>query len=331
MPTLPRPLARPVRGTVARYTVAIAAFLLGLGLREAFNFALPPGLPFLTFFPAIIFATFLAGRGPGILCAALSLLAAWYWFIPPFGQFKIDGQIFTALLFFGLVSAVDIALIDGLQARQERLQENRRRLQEMADHQTLLFKELQHRVANNLASVSSMLRLQRREIERDPSCALDVIDRADQRIELMGRIHRQLYDPAAMSIPVSEHLARVVDQARQVSGRGDIAVRCEADDVHIEISRLMTLSLLVTELVSNSLKHAFAAGQTGEVLVTLRRADDGELRLVVADNGNGMAPPQVGDRKRLGTAIIAGLTTQLGGTSETASDAGVRTEIGFRS
>ena len=64
--------------------------------------------------------------------------------------------------------------VSGLQQRQEKLVESQRQLAAMADQQTLLFQELQHRVANNLASVSSMLRIQRRQIERAPETALAV-------------------------------------------------------------------------------------------------------------------------------------------------------------
>ncbi|MEL0253398.1 MAG: histidine kinase dimerization/phosphoacceptor domain -containing protein, partial [Novosphingobium sp.] len=81
----------------------------------------------------------------------------------------------TALAFFTGVVVVDILLIDGLQQRQQRLVESQQQLAAMAEQQTLLFQELQHRVANNLASVSSMLRIQRRQIERSPELAITVM------------------------------------------------------------------------------------------------------------------------------------------------------------
>lgn len=329
MSDLPRSLTRPLRGTIARYASAIGLCVISTLLRFAIDDWLPPGFPYLTFFPAVIMATFIAGRGPGILCAILCGLAAWYWWISPIEAFMLDGKIAVALLFYAFVVAVDIALIDGLQSRHLRLVDSQRQLEQMAEHQTLLFKELQHRVANNLASVASMLRLQRREIERNPALALSVIDRADARIALMGRVHRQLYDPLAADVAVPEHIAEIVRHACEVAGRNDVSVAVDAEPVRIEISRLMTLSLLISELLTNSLKHAFAPGETGQVTVSLKRAADGRLALCVADNGRGMTARAPGESKGLGTAIAKGLAVQLGGTIEVVSDGGLRTTVRF--
>lgn len=327
------------RGAPLRYAIALALFALALGLRYAADRLFPPGFPFLTFFPAVIVATFVAGRGPGIVCGVLSGLAAWYFFVPPLHSFGINAQVATAMLFYTGVVAVDIVLIDGLTRRQRQLQDSQRRLAEMADHQALLFKELQHRVANNLASVASMLRLQRRQIERQPDLALKLIDQADERIELMGRVHRQLYDPAAQSRPLAELIAHAVEQAREVSDAGLVETRLTVDDVQIDVGRLLTLVLLLTELLTNSFKHAFAPGQRGQVEVRLERCEGGMLCLTVADNGRGLpgaaddatGPGTVMARptRSLGTAIIAGLVNQLGGTARTRSARGLTTSVTF--
>lgn len=314
------------RGRAARYTLGVALFALALFLRWIADALFPPGFPFLTFFPAVIVATFIAGRGPGIVCAILSGLAAWYFFVPPLLSFAINTQVATAMLFYTGVVAVDIFLIDGLTRRQRQLEDSEARLAEMAAHQALLFKELQHRVANNLASVASMLRLQRRQIERNPALALPLIDRADERIEMMGRVHRQLYDPAAQARPLADILAHAVAQAREMADADGVDVRLTVDDVRLEVGRLLPLVLLITELLANSFKHAFAPGETGQIEVRLERAEAGTLCLTVADNGRGLpaADPQdsavgggVRPRRGLGTAIIAGLVAQLGGSHHT--------------
>lgn len=331
MKPLSRALAHPVRETVVGYLLGFGLFLTGLAVRALVNDWLPPGFPYLTFFPAVIIATFIAGLGPGILCAVLSGLAAWYWYIPPYNGFWLSGQIATALLFYVCVVTVDIWLIHGLQRRQEKLVESRLRLEQMAEHQALLFTELQHRVANNLASIASMLRLQRRQIERDPQSALGLIDRADERIELMGRIHRQLYNPAALATPVSEQIALAVRQAQEVVGADGISIDVEIAEVRLELSRLMTLNLLITELLTNSFKHAFADGEPGAVRIVMERSGKTDVRLTVSDNGRGFDPEQVvaGPRRGLGTAIIAGFVAQLGASMETRIDGGVTTVIRF--
>jgi len=331
MPISPLKFVQPLRHPVARYASAVGLFGLAFGIRWMADHLFPPGFPFLTFFPAAIVATFLGGRGPGFLCGLLSGLTAWYFFISPAHSFKMDGQVAVALAFYAFVVVVDVLLIDGLTRRQRQLVESQARLEKMAEHQTLLFKELQHRVANNLASVASMLRLQRRRIERDPSSALDVIDRADERIELMGRVHRQLYDPLALELPVADQIARAVEQAREVGAAAHVPVSVEVADVRLEISRLMTVVLLITELLTNSFKHAFADQPAPAVRVVLERREKAMLRLTVADNGRGIdaGQPSPALSRGLGTTIIRGFVAQLGGTMEVDGTNGTTTVVNF--
>lgn len=332
MTLLPRAIFKPIRGNVSRYGAAILFAGLGAGVRFLVDDVLPPGFPFVTFFPAVIICTFLAGRGPGIVCAVLSGLASWYWFIPPFQTFAIDSSVVAAMLFYVLVVAVDVALIDGLLQRQQRLVESQRQLAEMAEHQTLLFKELQHRVANNLASIASMLRLQRRRIERDPSSALAVVDSADARIELMGRVHRQLYDPAARQLALPQQIDHVIRQAQDLAGASHISIIVDAIDARITVDRMMTLMLLISEVLTNSMKHAFPEGRAGEVRLTLERNLGGRLCMMIQDNGIGFQDqqPDATSRQRgLGTTIIRGFAAQLNGTLKVDGSNGMTTVIEF--
>lgn len=327
-----RALFRPVRGRLTAYSLAVVFALVATVLRFAADHLLPPGFPFLTFFPAVIIAAFLGGRGPGAVCGIISLLASWYYFIPPFESFALSGPVATALLFFTAVVVVDVLLIDGLQQRQARLEESQHQLAAMADQQTLLFKELQHRVANNLASVSSMLRLQRRQIERDPASAMRILESADSRIELMGRVHRQLYDPAARELAVPEQIASVVRHAQDVAAASHVTIEVNAVNARIAVDRMMTLMLLVTEVLNNSIKHAFVIGQPGEVRLTLERSGNSSLRLTIADNGKGFDPASGNEAPRhrgLGTTIIKGFVSQLGGEVTTDSSNGVTTVVEF--
>lgn len=327
----PHVFFRPIRGTGPRYITAILLAGLGTGVRFASDRMLPPGFPFLTFFPVVILCTFVAGRGPAIVCAVTSGLAAWFWFIPPFHSFHADGPVLTAMALYSFVVAVDITLIDGLLSRQRKLVENQRQLADMADHQTLLFKELQHRVANNLASISSMLRLQRRRIEREPASALALVDSANARIELMGRVHRQLYDPASRQTAIADQIGQVVRHAQDVADAQHVAVAVDAVDARIAVDRMMTVMLLVTEVLTNSIKHAFAEGQPGHVQLTLARIDNGRLRLTVADNGRGLPEPTEGSVRTngLGITIIRGFASQLNGTLHVDGSNGVTTVVEF--
>lgn len=110
------------------YGFSLAAFGMALALRFLLQDALPPGFPFLTFFPAVIISAFVAGTRAGLLCTALSFAAVWYWFLDSPGSFAITYGGALALGFFAMIAAVDIALIwaasnsvDRLAAQQAQL------------------------------------------------------------------------------------------------------------------------------------------------------------------------------------------------------------------
>lgn len=109
------------RNVVLGYGVGLVAFIAALVLRFWLDATLPPGFPFLTFIPAVIISAFLAGSRAGLLCAALSFLSAWYWFIGEWEEFELNYGAAVALGFFTFISAVDIAIIEVVARAVDRL------------------------------------------------------------------------------------------------------------------------------------------------------------------------------------------------------------------
>ncbi len=132
--------------------LAVGMFAGAWGLRAALDDVLPPGFPYLTFFPAVILTTYLCGLRPGITCAVLGGLAAWYQFLPPYGSFDLTGPTAVALVFYAFIVAVDIALIHTMHVSGDRLRAERGVTAALYDQQRTMFQELQHRVANNCSS-----------------------------------------------------------------------------------------------------------------------------------------------------------------------------------
>ena len=118
-----------------------------------------------------------------------------------------------------------------------------------------------------------------------------------------------------------------------MAGASHIQVIVNAVDARISIDRMMTLMLLVTEVLTNSIKHAFTADHPGEVRLTLERISAENLRLTIADNGCGMAgqPPTTTTNRPLGlgTTIIKGFAAQLSGTLKVDGSNGVTTVVEF--
>ncbi|GGE10842.1 sensor histidine kinase [Polymorphobacter glacialis] len=313
---------------VSAYGLAIGSATAALVVRLSLDGVFPPGFPFLTFFPAIIVTSFFAGARPGSLCAFLSLLAAWYFLIPRLDSFALAPGTITPLLFFVAVSAVDIILIHAMQQALDRLDAERQLTARLYDQQRNLFAELQHRVANNMAFIAGLLRLQKRRVAREPESAAQAFDEAVTRIDTMGRIHRRLYDPTAVGKALAVHLQTVCEELLQATGNTRITCKVEVPDMQLGLERLVPLSLLVAEVVTNSLKHAFPDGARGTITVTVEPAPEGDRVLVIRDDGIGLpAGHDPGASRGLGMRIVDGLAAQMGGHISMASEGGAVTRV----
>lgn len=303
------------------YGLGAAAFVAALGLRHWLAPVLPAGYPYITFFPAVILTAFLAGLRPGVFCALSSGLAAWYFFIAPANSFVLDGQTIVALAFYVFIVGVDLALIhamqvsvDHLAAEREAVAREREITAGLYQQQRTMFQELQHRVANNMTFVASLLHLQKRKIMADPASATAALDEASHRIDIMSRIHRRLYDPGAVELPVAAYFQEICRDLLDATGARNIVVMVDMPAIKIDIARLMVLSLLATEVVTNCLKHAFTDGAPGTITLKLERLDPERLGFTIQDDGRGL--PDGYDpvaSKGLGTRICRGLAAQLGG------------------
>jgi K+-sensing histidine kinase KdpD len=210
-----------------RWTFAAGACVVSIALRYGLDDSLPPGFPYLTFFPAVILTAFLAGIAEGVAVAVVCGLAAWYFFIAPEGSFALTGTSALALAFYVFIVATEIALFYIAKRALRRLAEERARSAALAEARGLMFQELQHRVSNHLQVVSSLLKFQRREV-KDPA-AQAALDAAAARLALVARIQRQLHDPTSQEIDVARFLRELsADLAAAAGGRDGPAVEVEA-------------------------------------------------------------------------------------------------------
>ena len=313
--------------TLFRYGVAVAFFSVALGLRFMSDQALPPGFPFLTFFPAVMLTAWLVGLWPGILCALLSTLAAWFFFIPPAFSFDLSPPVLVALAFFIVVSGVDIAVIHGMRRAQDRLSDERNTNAALLVHQKTLYAELQHRIANNLAFVASMLTLQSKKLEANREATDALID-ARLRLETLSRIHRKLYDPDNVNVPLRTLLRDIAEDVLHTRD-GRIRLEVEVPDITLPAEQVMTLSLFVVEVLTNSLKHAFSGGH-GAVTIRLDDTKPDVFVLSISDDGPGLPSGfDLSASKSLGMRILHSFARTLKGDVAFTSDRGLKTCLTF--
>jgi two-component sensor histidine kinase len=305
---LPLATDRPWLGYAAALVLSGVAALVRFWVAPA----LPPGFPFLTFFPAVILSAFLFGLRPGIFAGVISGIAAWYFFIPPIG-ITLSFDAVVAMLFYAGVIFVDIALVHLMQTANGQLLTERERGLQLVRHRDLLFSELQHRVGNNLQMSASLLSLQKHRLV-DPS-ARAALDEAARRLGMIGRVQRQLYDPSGAQLDLATFLTQLGDDLVASAGRDGIVLEVTAEPgLKLPPDAAIPTALIVAEAVSNAVEHAFAGQEAGEIGIIVTRSD-GRLKILVCDNGAGLdAQFAEGGSGSLGLRICNTLAQGLHGT-----------------
>ena len=194
----------------------------------------------------------------------------------------------------------------------------------------VLLKEIHHRVKNNLQVMSSLLNLQTQYLS-DPKTR-DIFRVSMDRIKSMALIHDKLYrseDLSSISFPgYAGDLVRDLVNTYAV-GR-DITLNLNIDPVSFNIDTAIPLGLLINELVSNSLKHAFSGMEAGVITIDLGK-EDGEVTLTVSDDGVGFPEGlDFTDTPSLGMQLVVTLVEQIEGTIELVRGKGTEFRIAFR-
>lgn len=294
------------------YAFAFASSVFGYGIRVFVGDALPQGFPYITFFPAVIITAFLFGKGPGIVAAVLCGLLSWYFFIPPVDSFGLPYPAVVALAFYLLIVTVDIALVHWMQDANGALYRERARSLQLAETREMLFKELQHRVGNNLQMVGSLIALQKRRVTDE--AAISALDEASRRLGLVGRIQRQLYDPAGAQLSLAAYIDQICRDVIAASGRDAIGYEFSAQtDTVLSAEKAIPTALVVAEALNNAIEHGFGSGDSGHVVVTVARVDHG-VAVTIADDGVGLPDGfDVNLSESLGLKIARTLAQSLGG------------------
>jgi PAS domain S-box-containing protein len=179
----------------------------------------------------------------------------------------------------------------------------------------VLLREIHHRVKNNLQVVCSLLSLQRQGLE-DPALQA-LFQESEDRIRAMALIHETLYQaPDVARFNLAPYLRALGDALLQSYGvdPSRVTLRTELDDLGLPLDTAVPLGLVLHELLSNALKHAFPDGRAGDLQVDLRAAPAGPVTLRVADTGVGLpADLDVHQTASLGWQLVCALAEQLGG------------------
>jgi len=209
--------------------------------------------------------------------------------------------------------------------RQKAEQAIRASLQE----KEVLLKEIHHRVKNNLQVICSILHLQGRKID-DPRYK-HIFGECQDRVRTMALVHEKLYrSPSLSAIDLAEEVRDLVSMLASSHAHPNVRLEVQAESAISDIHTAVPVGLLVNELVSNALKHAFPDGRGGRVNVTLRRLEPERLLLSVRDDGAGLPESFDWDSANsLGLTTIQALARQIRANVEVRRQGGTEFALTF--
>lgn len=219
-----------------------------------------------------------------------------------------------------------------VQERTEDLVRANEALQTALAEKEVLLREIHHRVKNNLQVISSILNLQSRHAEDSRTRA--VLEESRSRIQSMTMVYEQLYQAEDLSRIDFRKYVRNLAGALHVSHHVNheaIKLNTDIDDFQLDIGTAIPCGLIISELVLNSLKHAFPENTVGQVDIAFRAGKKMQCTLMVRDNGIGLPEDlDVDSANTLGLQLVRALVDQLEGTIQMVRNNGTKFIIKFK-
>jgi len=286
----------------------MSATALAVAGRFLLDPVLPAGYPFLTFFPAVVLTSVIAGLRWGLVVAVLGGIAALYFFIPPGGSLRLEPDSFIAILAYACIIGIDVWLLKILDDWNARMQVAEALASDQAEQLAAMLVEVQHRIGNNLQLVSALLQLESRDLPHPD--AREALDRAVARLAVVGRIQRILAEANDREHDVAALLGDLARDAILSSAAERISVMVDGNAA-IPPSDVPAVALIVLECVNNTIEHSFPGAGTWTLWITLQDRGSGAI-VVIEDDGVGCDPERV--ESSLGMKLCGRLARSAGAT-----------------
>jgi len=199
------------------------------------------------------------------------------------------------------------------------------------EEKNILLQEIHHRVKNNMQIISSLLNLQTRYVDDEE--AVNVLKESQNRVRSMAMIHEKLYQSNDLShINFVDYIQSLVSNLFYSYNIKNLQIKSilEIDDIRLNMETAVPCGLIISEIVSNSLKYAFPNEMHGEILVSFKSVEDG-YELIISDNGVGL-PEELDfdNNKSLGLILVKSLTEQIDGEITIHRNHGTEFKIRFK-
>jgi len=314
---LPERFADRVPPPVVEIAVGVGVAVLLTLVRFPFFPLIGDRAPFALVYVAMVGATVLAGWRSGLITLALGQLMAWYLIVDPANYSQRPHQYVESFIVTTL-SQLFILVIVWLYQREVDRAWSQREAQVDLIHQALA--EMDHRTLNNYQTVLALVSAQARRADAPVKAALEQVS---ARIRAIAMASKQLAigSQSLEEVRAAHHLGELCTELQQGLSRPGITLESDFEDIGLSADEITWVSVLVNELVTNALKHAFPDDRKGVIRVALRKTQGG-LDLIVEDDGVGMKGGARGSGSGLGTRLVQTFSKQLRATHQLDSGAG---------
>jgi PAS domain S-box-containing protein len=234
---------------------------------------------------------------------------------------------------FVLCSAADITERKRAERElEERVRSRTTQLSGALKEREVLLQEVHHRVKNNLQVITSLINMQLRKVEEGSS--RDALEECQTRVQAIALIHEKLYQSRDYSkVPFMEYVRSLATSIFHTTGvsPSTVALELAIEDVSLAVDKAIPCGLVLNELITNALKHAFPGERAGTLRVELAQ-DDRQLRMTVRDDGVGLPEGfDVMTSESLGLQLVCTLAEQLDAKLEVSGEGGATFQLTFSS
>lgn len=261
----------------------------------------------------------------GLVVAAISLcitLALGYFFPDPYislDEYWVERIFWTNFIFNLAISSVltlqlvlyHFKSVSEANEINERLMENEKVLKRTLNEKEVLLAEIHHRVKNNLAVMSGLMRLQIEETKSEEARA--TLERNAERIHSMAMIHNSLYQQEKLNdIHLNLYISELIDEIKTsyLTNDSNISVESDLNTISLPVSKAIPCGIIINEILINAIKHAFPENRPGEIKVQLKNKGN-TVKLTISDNGIGFNIES--QTQSLGMNLIHSLSEQIDG------------------
>jgi two-component sensor histidine kinase len=306
--------------TLRNVPMPVRLLVTGAAVGVVCAFQLPlepdvPGDPFLLFFVVVIATAFAFGEHVGFAAVGFTSLLA-FLFFEPFGTLairhagdlvRIELYAVLAAISALIVGSIGRAFVDAAGAQTDA-------------RGSIFLRELTHRVANNFAVIAALI--SRKAGSITDAQARSVLDEAIEQVTVMARLHRHLQvDGDVVSVDSKRFIGELCQDLQTFMARDrPITIEHTGISCVLAVAQAVPLGLIINELVTNALKHAFPGNRRGTVRVRLDQPTPKDLLLVVEDDGVGVRGQSL--PTGMGRGVVDALAVQLGGQLECRSHDG---------